>query len=145
MTSSGEHIPVLAREVMDLLNPSAGQTVVDATIGYGGHAALLLEAIGPEGTLIGLDVDEGNPPRILDAASRLTVLLPGSRCLLCRNVVDPNLAREEHIRRTNPEEYAWQHEHRYVRGNGGPSLAVVTFTTDLACMAIDELLHRLTG
>ncbi len=60
MTSSGEHIPVLAREVMDLLNPSAGQTVVDATIGYGGHAALLLEAIGPEGTLIGLDVDEGN-------------------------------------------------------------------------------------
>lgn len=92
-----------------------------------------------------LDVDDGDPPRILDAAGRVTVLVPGTRCLLCRNVVDPNLAREEHIRRTSPEEYAWQHEQRYVRGEAGPSPAVVTFTTDLACMAIDELLHRLTG
>jgi molybdopterin/thiamine biosynthesis adenylyltransferase len=92
-----------------------------------------------------LDVADGDPPRILDAAGRVTVLMPGSRCLLCRNVVDPNLAREEYVQRTNPEEYAWQHDQRYVHGDGGPSPAVVTFTTDLACMAIDELLHRLTG
>lgn len=92
-----------------------------------------------------LDVADGDPPRVLDAAGRMTVLLPGSRCLLCRNVVDPNAAREEHIQRTNPGEFAWQHEQRYVRGDDGPSPSVVTFTTDLACMAIDELLHRLTG
>ncbi len=68
-----------------------------------------------------LDVSDGDPPRILDGAGRVTVLVPGARCLLCRNVVDANLAREEHIRRTNPEEHAWQHEQHYVRGEAGPS------------------------
>ena len=92
-----------------------------------------------------LDVADSDPPLILEAAGRLTVLVPGSRCLLCRNVIDPSLAREENLQRTNPGEYAWQHEQRYVRGSDSPTPAVVTFTTDLACMAVDELLHRLTG
>jgi len=33
----------------------------------------------------------------------------------------------------------------YVRGGGNPNPAVVHFTTDAATMAIDELIHRLTG
>ena len=37
-----------------------GGSVVDATVGLGGHSELLLEQIGPEGLLIGLDADEGN-------------------------------------------------------------------------------------
>lgn len=37
-----------------------GAIVVDATIGLGGHAALILPKIGPTGLLIGIDVDEGN-------------------------------------------------------------------------------------
>lgn len=54
------HIPVLPREVCELLALRAGETVVDATIGLGGHARLLAERLGATGTLIGLDVDPAN-------------------------------------------------------------------------------------
>src|SRR6516164_1755119 len=51
------HVPVLATEVMDALAPAPGQTVVDATIGVGGHAKLLMDRLGPDGRLVGLDRD----------------------------------------------------------------------------------------
>jgi len=54
------HIPVLARQVCELLAVRAGEVVVDATVGLGGHAQLLADSLGPEGTLIGLDVDPAN-------------------------------------------------------------------------------------
>ena len=54
------HTPVLTREVLELLSVGPGQTVLDATVGLGGHARLFAEAIGPEGRLVGLDVDPAN-------------------------------------------------------------------------------------
>jgi 16S rRNA (cytosine1402-N4)-methyltransferase len=55
-----DHVPVLVGPVMELLAPQAGETVVDCTLGHGGHAALLGAAVGPTGRLIGLDVDPAN-------------------------------------------------------------------------------------
>ncbi len=52
------HIPVLPKEVLELLAPSPGQTIVDATVGAGGHARLIVERLGPSGRIIGLDQDE---------------------------------------------------------------------------------------
>ena len=54
-----KHIPVLPAEVLELLDPQPGQVIVDATIGAGGHAGLILEKLGPTGRLIGLDRDPG--------------------------------------------------------------------------------------
>jgi len=51
------HVPVLPAEVLRLVEPQPGQTLVDATLGAGGHARLLAERVGPEGRLIGLDRD----------------------------------------------------------------------------------------
>jgi 16S rRNA (cytosine1402-N4)-methyltransferase len=51
------HEPVLAAEVPLLLAPRPGDVVVDATLGLGGHALLLLEQVGPHGLLVGLDRD----------------------------------------------------------------------------------------
>ncbi|MEA2161477.1 MAG: rRNA (cytosine1402-N4)-methyltransferase [Solirubrobacteraceae bacterium] len=51
------HIPVLAGELIDLLDPHAGETVVDCTFGGGGHARLIAERIGPAGMLVGIDRD----------------------------------------------------------------------------------------
>lgn len=48
---------------MALLAPQPGEIVLDATVGHGGHARLLAEAVGTGGRLIGLDVDEGNLAR----------------------------------------------------------------------------------
>jgi len=53
---------------LDALAPAAGQTIVDATVGAGGHARLLAERLGPTGRLIGLDQD---PTMLALARSRL--------------------------------------------------------------------------
>jgi len=54
------HTPVLLQETIDHLNLRAGQTVVDCTLGLGGHSEAILEKIGPKGHLIAFDQDEGN-------------------------------------------------------------------------------------
>ena len=51
------HVPVLACELIDVVDPRPGETVVDCTFGGGGHARLVAGLIGPEGTLIGIDRD----------------------------------------------------------------------------------------
>jgi 16S rRNA (cytosine1402-N4)-methyltransferase len=54
---SAPHIPVLLEEVLRLLRPAPGMTIVDATLGPGGHAEAFLEAVGPDGRVIGVDRD----------------------------------------------------------------------------------------
>jgi 16S rRNA (cytosine1402-N4)-methyltransferase len=56
---SGElkHLPVMPRETLELLSPKPGEFFVDGTYGNGGHAELILEAIGEKGQLLGLDRD----------------------------------------------------------------------------------------
>ena len=51
------HVPVMPREVIDGLNICEGDTVVDATLGGGGHALLALERLLPGGTLFACDQD----------------------------------------------------------------------------------------
>ncbi len=57
LRAMSEHEPVLAPELVSLLAPQPGQTAVDCTFGGGGHARLVAEQLGPEGTLIGIDRD----------------------------------------------------------------------------------------
>ena len=51
------HQPVLVEEVLEGLAIRTGATVLDATVGLGGHAESFLKAVGPKGRLIGLDRD----------------------------------------------------------------------------------------
>lgn len=51
------HLPVLLREVIEELDLSPGLVVVDGTVGAGGHSQHILQRIGAEGTLIGMDRD----------------------------------------------------------------------------------------
>ena len=51
------HIPVMPKEVLEGLKVHEGDTVVDATLGGGGHALLVLEKILPNGTLFACDQD----------------------------------------------------------------------------------------
>jgi 16S rRNA (cytosine1402-N4)-methyltransferase len=51
------HVPVMVNEVIHYLNCSPGKTYVDGTLGGGGHAKAILEAIGPDGFLLGIDRD----------------------------------------------------------------------------------------
>jgi 16S rRNA (cytosine1402-N4)-methyltransferase len=51
------HVPVLAGELIEMLDPQPGEIAVDCTFGAGGHARLVAERIGPTGTLICIDRD----------------------------------------------------------------------------------------
>ena len=59
---NADHVPVLAGEVRELLTVSPGETVVDATFGAGGHAALLCADLGGSGRFIAVDKDAGVRP-----------------------------------------------------------------------------------
>jgi molybdopterin/thiamine biosynthesis adenylyltransferase len=91
-----------------------------------------------------------DPPKggssIMEALqARVTVLQPENTCLICRKVVDLKLAREEQLKRGNPEGFIRQKEEAYVTGEQNPSPAVITFTTEVATMAVNEFLNRITG
>jgi 16S rRNA (cytosine1402-N4)-methyltransferase len=58
-----EHEPVLAHELIDLVDPKPGETFVDCTFGGGGHARLIAERIGPDGELIAVDRDPASEGR----------------------------------------------------------------------------------
>jgi len=51
------HMPVMLKEVIESLGLRKGDTVVDATLGGGGHSMEILQHIGASGLLIGIDRD----------------------------------------------------------------------------------------
>jgi 16S rRNA (cytosine1402-N4)-methyltransferase len=51
------HIPVMVRELLELLITDREGTYADCTLGCAGHSLALLKALGPAGTLVGLDAD----------------------------------------------------------------------------------------
>jgi 16S rRNA (cytosine1402-N4)-methyltransferase len=60
MPRDTRHVPVLLDDVLRVIDPRPGQTVVDCTVGLGGHSAALLERVSPNGRLVGLDLDPAN-------------------------------------------------------------------------------------
>jgi 16S rRNA (cytosine1402-N4)-methyltransferase len=56
-TPAGTHRPICVQEVLAVLEPQAGQTGLDATLGYGGHCRELLARVLPGGRVFGIDVD----------------------------------------------------------------------------------------
>jgi len=66
--SAVEHIPVLAKTLAEQISLPPDGVMVDATIGQGGHSFLFGQTLGPEGVILGLDVDKNSIHR---AQSRL--------------------------------------------------------------------------
>ena len=61
------HIPVLKEETVDGLSIRDDSTVVDCTLGGGGHAEAILTRLGARGVYLGIDAD----PKAVEAAERL--------------------------------------------------------------------------
>jgi len=52
------HVPVLVREVVDVLKPEPGKRYLDGTVGGGGHSEQILIESSPNGLVLGLDRDD---------------------------------------------------------------------------------------
>src|ERR1700704_4321182 len=65
------HVPVLAGELIEALDPRPGQTAIDCTVGGAGHARLVAERLGPGGTLIGIDRDPAAEEHFAELAAEV--------------------------------------------------------------------------
>ncbi|MEX0978032.1 MAG: 16S rRNA (cytosine(1402)-N(4))-methyltransferase RsmH [Pirellulales bacterium] len=66
------HVPVMLDEVIEWLDPRPGHSIVDGTLGAGGHARRLAEKVGSTGLVLALDRD----PSAIAAAERTLAGLP---------------------------------------------------------------------
>jgi 16S rRNA (cytosine1402-N4)-methyltransferase len=71
-----QHVPVMLDEVLAALDPQAGETVCDCTLGGAGHSVALAKRIQPEGLSLGIDQDD---MALASAAERFERELPGAR------------------------------------------------------------------
>lgn len=73
-----QHIPVMVTEGLNIFKAQSGDSLLDATIGLGGHAAAYLEATAPTGRVIGLEADAAAAlvatERLASYGQRVTVL-----------------------------------------------------------------------
>jgi 16S rRNA (cytosine1402-N4)-methyltransferase len=65
------HVPVLAGELIALLDPQPGEVAVDCTFGGGGHARLVGERIGPDAMLVAIDRDPAAEDRFAQLAAEI--------------------------------------------------------------------------
>ncbi len=66
------HVSVLPDEVLAWLQPQPGQTIVDGTLGAGGHTRAIAQRVGSTGRVVALDLD----PAALAAAERNLAGMP---------------------------------------------------------------------
>jgi 16S rRNA (cytosine1402-N4)-methyltransferase len=62
-TPAGMHRSICVDEILAILHPQPGETALDATLGFGGHAQALLARLLPGGRLYAVDVDAVELPR----------------------------------------------------------------------------------
>ncbi len=70
-TPAGSHRPIMVAEILEALRPAPGEVAVDCTLGFGGHAAEILQRIAPSGMLLGIDAD---PVEIVRTEARMRAL-----------------------------------------------------------------------
>jgi molybdopterin/thiamine biosynthesis adenylyltransferase len=91
---------------------------------------------------MGFAVDPEQDGSVRGLNGRVTTLLPGAACLLCRGRLDPKRLLAEGL---PEEERRRRAAEGYVPGLGDPDPAVGTFTTMVSTWAVNELLDRLFG
>lgn len=70
-----QHVPVLLNEVLQYLNPKVGESYLDFTAGYGGHASAILDRVGSltDAVLVDRDQNAINVLREMYADDRIEI------------------------------------------------------------------------
>jgi 16S rRNA (cytosine1402-N4)-methyltransferase len=86
-----QHVPVMLEEVLKYLQPKAGGSYVDGTVGGGGHTEAILERTAPDGKVLGIDSDSQALARVRERLAQVVsdgrlVLVHGNFAELARIV-----------------------------------------------------------
>lgn len=125
-----------AKELLDAdvifgcTDDNAGRLVVSRAASY------LLTPVIDCGVLL----SSGCGGRLEGIDGRVTVLAPGTACLVCRNRINLQRASAEML---TPDEHRRLTDEGYAPDLPGVEPAVITFTTQVAATAVSELLERL--
>ena len=94
-TPAGMHIPIMVPEILNFLQIQPGERGLDATLGYGGHTAKMLECLQGQGHICALDVD---PVEMEKTRARLAAMGYGADILtvLHQNFANIDLVGEEY-------------------------------------------------
>jgi molybdopterin/thiamine biosynthesis adenylyltransferase len=76
----------------------------------------------------------------LEVTGRVTIIVPGTACLLCRDRIDPKAIATDRLPTAERRRLA---KEGYVSGPPGPAPSVVAYTALTASTAVSELLNRL--
>ncbi len=90
---------------------------------------------------LGVAID-ASEERVRSITGRVTYVVPGEPCLVCRGEVDPDRVRDEAY---EPEERERLAGEGYAQGLGEPDPSVVAYTTMVASWGVADLLERLFG
>lgn len=96
-TPAGMHISIMVPEILEVLKIQPGMRGLDATLGYGGHTAKMLECLHGQGHIFALDVD---PIEIEKTRARLASMGYGDELLtvLRKNFAEIDTVAEEYGR-----------------------------------------------
>lgn len=96
-TPAGMHISIMVPEILEVLQIQPGMRGLDATLGYGGHTAKMLECLHGQGHICALDVD---PIEIEKTRARLASMGYGDELLtvLRKNFAEIDTVAEEYGR-----------------------------------------------
>jgi hypothetical protein len=90
----------------------------------------------------GVLLSGNNSQQLTDINGRVTTLVPGQACLVCRGRIDLARAAAESL---TPEERVRREDEGYAPSLGQVEPAVVSFTTAVAAAAVSEMLERLVA
>jgi molybdopterin/thiamine biosynthesis adenylyltransferase len=93
---------------------------------------------------LGLLIDPNDQGGYDTFDGRVTVVQPGYPCQSCRGLINDQQVYLDSLRR-DPEVFEARKRAGYVPSDANPSPVVVTFTTEVATMAVNEFFHRVNG
>ena len=107
-TPAGSHVPIMVKEILDVLDPKPGERATDCTLGHGGHSRAILQRIAPGGCLMragfGNSVLGGRPDSAMGRSgisNEKVEPLPGEDASTIRPLISPT--RRLQIMRPRPE------------------------------------------
>lgn len=146
----------LKTKIIPLDKPMSYQSVVNklkecdvifgCTDDHWGRSILTRVAVYYQIPVFDMGVKIDSKDEIIKAVEgRVTTLLPNYACLFCRERIDPRMVQSESLAVLDPEQLKELRKAGYIPELEETAPSVIPFTTNIASVAVSELIHHLTG